>query len=155
MFSPDTFKRPCFPLVSTSMPSNTNDRRVSNDLTPKARGYNNSTKRQFYTVTTISRTSKCGRGPTNNIAFAISQKAKRLDLYKLKSSSQNGLYSGERLREYGVKFCKGNELSDARPGKAKRELHCFVMKLIYTAVIVKKKHCEKIQDCQCKQTERP
>ena len=101
----------------------------------------------------LMRFTQMGRRPTKKIHKRVV--AKRLDLYKLKSSSQNGLYSGERLREYGVKFCKGNELSDARPGKAKRELHCFVMKLIYTAVIVKKKHCEKIQDCQCKQTERP
>ena len=123
MFSPDTFKRPCFPLVSTSMPSNTKDRRVSNDLTPKARGYNNSTKRQFYTVTTISRTSKCGRGPTNNIAFAISQKAKRLDLYKLKSSSQDVLYLGKGFGSMASNFAK--EMSCQMQGPERRSANCI------------------------------
>ena len=125
MFSSATFKRECFPLASMSMPSNTTDRRVSSVLTSRARGYKSSTQHQCYTATTISKTSKCVRRPSNNIAFAISQqKAKRLETAKFESSLKIVCILGEMLRESGVKLAE--EMGCRMRGMVKRKLLCSV-----------------------------
>ena len=77
-------------------------------------------------ATTISKTSKCVRRPSNNIAFVISQqKAKRLETAKFKSSLKMVCILGEMLRESGVKLSE--EMGCRMRGMVKRKLLCSVM----------------------------
>ena len=126
MSSSATFKRQCFPLASMSMPSNTRDRRVSSVLTSRARGYNKQHVAPVLYGNKLSKPSKCGRRPSSNIAFAISQqKAKRLATAKFESSLKMVCILGEMLRESDVKLAE--EIGCRMRGLVKRKLLCSVM----------------------------
>ena len=74
----------------------------------------------------LSKTSKCGRRPSNNIAFAIShQKAKRLETAKFESSLKMVCILEEMLRESGVKLAE--EMGCRMRGMVKRKLLCSVI----------------------------
>ncbi len=98
----------------------------------------------FHTATTISKTSKCGRGQPIILSL---QFRRRRSVYKLQSSSQDGLFWG---------ICFGS-LASNLPRKSVvrcnewQSANCFAPNWTYGVYC--KKNTEKMQDCQCKELE--
>ena len=88
----------------------------------------------FIRQQSITKTSKCGSGTTNNISFAISQKAKRLETakYEARWSAFWGKCFGSLVSNL-LPYSK--EMSYQMQGMAKRKLLCTVMKHTGTGLL--------------------